>query len=262
MTSEQEKKFKAEFTNHLTAHFDRQKVGAGYYRNESTTIRRLDSLARIFNGENKKVQNCTAVCLYQNVLYVASNIDIHSRLDEQVNLLRTYINTEKVPIKNGKPRSNKDLCKLVTSLKGDVPPMPVLVAALNNVVKINNTSHLHAELCIMDHLISNNLYQPLSAVAILFGISKLCCKLCACSMHAVGLKARKHYRAIHGNFYNRWIMPMFILSDDDLLERFLGEEAYKIYQSHANLITLIPTQLGIKSNRGASASALSDSEAD
>jgi hypothetical protein len=291
MTTQREAQFKLKFTNHLD-NFGRQQADIGYKRNELINIRRLDSLARIFNGQNS--QNCTAVCFYRGKLYVASNEDIFEHIKAWLQQIKRYINSGSIPNKGkaGK-RHNKDLRKVIASLTGigrrkvykgtaggntskssyiykAVHLMPDLASVFTdivaNIILIPNTIGLHAELCVMNYLINNGLYQPLSGADILFGISKLCCKLCACGMNAVGLSARVHYRAIHGNFYNKWLLPIFISANHEVLKKFLGQEAYTIYEEHKAirpvLLAMIPTGLGIASGRGASSSALSASEAE
>lgn len=120
-------------------------------------------------------------------------------------------------------------------------------------------------MCIIDYIFQENPKSQLNNIK--FDISKLCCKLCAIAMYSIGCNARKNYRALHGNFYNRWVLPNFIKNDDKKLEKFLGKEAFTIYQNIDNeiiqetILNLIPDKLNIKTPRGATASGNSDSEA-
>ncbi len=108
------------FVNHfklyLNSNFSSQYIRKGYSRNKLIKIRRLDSLARIFNSSNS--QNCTAVALYNNKLYIASNIDKVEFIQKQILKLKNYIKKKKLPNKNDSERFNKDFRKVVSSIVG------------------------------------------------------------------------------------------------------------------------------------------------
>ncbi|MCD8525227.1 MAG: nucleic acid/nucleotide deaminase domain-containing protein [Gammaproteobacteria bacterium] len=65
-----------------------------------------------------------------------------------------------------------------------------------------------------------------------FGISKLCCACCNLSLCAVTAENIHQIttRGQHGQYYG-WVMPDFVRNNPALLAKFLGKEAYRIYES-------------------------------
>jgi len=78
----------------------------------------------------------------------------------------------------------------------------------------------HAETRIIDESSANP-----SLKQTYVGISKLCCAHCGLAVNV----ARVQVRGQHGRGFN-WIIPRSFFSDDNLLQAFMGQEAYAAYQ--------------------------------
>ena len=261
--------------------------GTTYDPNDNIKIRRMDSLARILNGYDS--ENCTAVCLYNNKLYITANT-VSPALGNRISDLKVWLSGYPKPdmpggelLKNN--RLKRDFYKIFQSVNNwrrrkvfsitksgkrreestfipayHMPELRLLINNDDDVVKIvENPKGLHAEMCLLDYLITLET-SFIQQREIIFGISKLCCKLCSCAMNAAGLVNGLNYRAGHGNFYNNWVMPSFISSrDETILSAFLGGGEAAL---NPKLLGLIPKKLRQKTQRGSSSASMSDSEAE
>lgn len=130
--------------------------------------------------------------------------------------------------------------KKVLSLKehlsdDEKEPLSIIARCLrDNKIDYFFTGGVHAEMNLMNKLYDEKLlYEHAGYI----GISKACCLKCASALEAVNCfltsmgKSEKFYQANECPFHvYHWLIPNFI-NDIDLLEIFLGAEAFKIYNN-------------------------------
>ena len=89
---------------------------------------------------------------------------------------------------------------------------------------------IHAEMKIVQFLWEKELLNR--TVINYIGITKPCCYLCTVALNAAGINVPGQTRGSHGQRFD-WTIPRFILADENILQSFLGEEAYELWQQYS-----------------------------
>ncbi len=110
-------------------------------------------------------------------------------------------------------------------------------ALINKKIKYIDANGPHAEMNILDKL---NECNSLEKGGNFIAISKKCCLYCAAAIQAVNevilISHELPYEAngSHFNTYASWIIPKFLKENENILEKFLGSNAYKIYKENSH----------------------------
>lgn len=243
--------FFGRFSSYLNDNFSRPvEQDKERIRNGPKRIRRLDSLARLIIREN--TENCAAVGLVNNRwLMTANNLDkIRANADFICqSIKKIYSDNGRVRTKLARQelltylaavsyvpnidKLNRDVRKFLSSLKtNDIFTKKEINNLLEEGFKnVENKKGFHAEINLL--LILLNTYKTKIFKAE-FGISKLCCRLCAAGIAALRETHPNldvQVRGRHGNFYFEWkpSQKLFI-ENEKCFSIFVGNEAFVVYK--------------------------------